>query len=51
MNKTNNKSDSGKMLLDETVQEVEKTKKIVDLKVIIFYFLLIGLFLIIVFFL
>ncbi len=51
MNKTDNKSDSGKVLLDVTADEVEKTKKIVDLKVIILYFLLICLFLIIVFFL
>ena len=51
MNKTNKESDNSKVLLDDTAEEVEKTKKIVDLKVIIFYFLLICLFLIIVFFL
>ncbi len=51
MNKTNKESDNSKVLLDDTAEEVEKTKKIVDLKVIILYFLLICLFLIIVFFL
>ena len=51
MSKTNNKYDSGDVPLDDTAQEVEKIKKIVDLKVIVLYLLLIGLFVVIVFFL
>ena len=51
MAKTNNEYDSGEVPLEETAQEVEKTKKIVDLKVIVLYFLLIALFVTIVFFL
>jgi hypothetical protein len=36
MSKTNNDSDSDKVLLDDAAQEVKKTKKIVDLKVMVF---------------
>jgi hypothetical protein len=50
MAKTNKEYDSGNVPLEETAQEVEKTKKIVDLKVIVLYFLLICLFVTIVFF-
>jgi hypothetical protein len=51
MAKTNNKYNSGELPLEETAHEVEKIKKIIDVKVIILYFLLIALFVTIVFFL